>query len=83
MYLYIGSETVVKTGEIVGVFDMDNTTISKHTRDYLAKAQRENRVINVTMELPKSFVVCSGKNGEETAYITQVAASTILKRLNA
>lgn len=79
MYLHLGQDTVVRTTEILGVFDLDNTTVSKHSRDYLAKAQRENRVINVSMELPKSFIVCR-KNGIEKVYISQISAATLLRR---
>lgn len=80
MYLHLGYETVVRTDNILGVFDMDNTTISKHTREYLKLAQQEGRVINVSMELPKSFVVCNEQKVERV-YITQIATSTILKRM--
>ena len=29
MYLHIGQDTVVREQDIVGIFDMDNTTISR------------------------------------------------------
>ena len=58
MYLHLGQNTVVNMKDIVGVFEMDNSTVSKHTRNYLTRAQKEHRVVNVSMELPKSFIVC-------------------------
>ncbi len=79
MYLHLGQNTVVRTDKIVGVFDMDNSTISKHTRAFLAKAQKEQRVVNVSLELPKSFVVCE-ENGRETIYISQMSPATLLRR---
>lgn len=79
MYLHLGQDTVVRTKEIVGVFDLDNTTVSRHSREYLSRAQRENRVINVSMELPKSFVVCQ-VDGTEQVYISQLSAATLLRR---
>lgn len=79
MYLHLGQNTVVRTDKIVGVFDMDNSTVSKHTKKFLAKAQKENRVVNVSMELPKSFVVCE-EAGKQTVYISQIAPSTLLRR---
>ena len=63
----------------MGVFDLDNSTISRHTRDFLSRAQKEGRVVNVSMELPKSFVVCE-KNGRETVYISQISTATLLRR---
>lgn len=79
MYLHLGQDTVVRTKDILGVFDLDNTTVSKHSREYLTRAQRENRVINVSMELPKSFIVCRN-NGKEQIYISQLSAATLLRR---
>ena len=79
MYLHLGQNTVVRTEDIIGVFDMDNSTVSKHTKIFLNKAQKENRVINVSMELPKSFIVCE-QNGKQTVYISQIAPSTLLRR---
>lgn len=79
MYLHLGQDTVVNTAHIAGVFDLDNTTVSKHTKSYLARAQKEGRVINVSTELPKSFIVCLD-GGVETVYLSQLAPATLLKR---
>ena len=79
MYIHLGQETVIRTADVVGIFDLDNTTISKHTRDFLARAEKENRVINVTYELPKSFVVVDDGNGQKV-YISQISSTTLLKR---
>lgn len=79
MYLHLGQNTVVDTEQLLGVFDLDNSTVSKHTRDFLARAQKEGRVVNVSMELPKSFVVCRDKEGE-TVYLSQLSSATMLRR---
>ena len=80
MYLHLGQDTVVHLQDIVGIFDMENATISKNTRQFLADAEKGGRVFNVTMELPKSFVVCVDKDGTETVYISQISSTTLLKR---
>ena len=79
MYLHLGQETVIKTSDIIGIFDLDNTTISKNTKKFLAKAQQEGQVINVTDELPKTFVLCSGVLGSKV-YISQISPATLRKR---
>ena len=58
MYLHLGQDTVVRMRDVIGIFDLDTATISRATRNYLARATREGEVINVTYDLPKSFVVC-------------------------
>ena len=82
MYLHLGQDTVVHTDEIVGIFDLDTSTVSKRTREFLTKAEKAGRVVNVSMELPKSFVLCAkkGEKGSYTLYISQISSSTLLKR---
>lgn len=79
MVLHLGQNTIVYTKDVVGIFDLDNTTVSKHTRAFLTKAQKEDRVVNVSMELPKSFVVCREQD-REILYISQISCSTLLRR---
>ncbi len=79
MYIYLGTDTVVMSKEIVGVFDIDAVTISKKTRNFLKEAQQQNIVTNVSYELPKSFVVCE-QNGEKKVFVSGINSSTIRKR---
>ena len=58
MYLHLGNEVVIQTESIIAMFDIDACTVSKKTRDFLARAQKNGEVINVTYELPKSFIIC-------------------------
>ena len=44
MLLHIGGDTVVRTGDIIGIFDMDTSTVGKATRDFLTKAEQQKRV---------------------------------------
>ncbi|MGI6279166.1 MAG: extracellular matrix regulator RemB [Acutalibacteraceae bacterium] len=79
MYIHLGRDTVVKDDEIIGIFDLDSTTISKHTRNFLSNAEKKKMVVNVSYELPKSFIVCN-KNKKTVVYISQLSSSTLFKR---
>lgn len=81
MFIHIGQDTVVIDKEIIGIFDMDNTTVMKKTIDYLNNAEREKSVINVApFELPKSFIVCQTPKGKRI-FISPVSVGTILRRI--
>ena len=85
MYLHLGQDVAVKQDTILGIFDLENSTISPITRQYLAAAEKAGRVVNVSMELPKTFIVCCEKRGEErtpetVVYISQISAATLRKR---
>ncbi|MCI7804052.1 MAG: DUF370 domain-containing protein [Oscillospiraceae bacterium] len=80
MYLHLGNDVIVKKSDIVGIFDIENTTTGKNTGHLLDRAQKEGRVINVTYEMPKSFVICM-QDGEEKVYVCQMSAATLRKRI--
>ncbi len=80
MYIHIGQDTVIIDEEIIGIFDMENTTVMKSTVDYLNKAEKDGNVNNVApFELPKSFVVTNTEKGKKI-HISPVSVGTILRR---
>ncbi len=80
MYLHLGQDTLVRTSEVIGIFDMDNTTISRHTREFLAGAEKRGRVGSVPAHLPKTFVVVGLGKGDFTVYLSQISSATLRKR---
>ncbi len=80
MYLHIGNSYSVDTRDIVGIFDIENTTVEKCTKKLLERVEKEKRCVYTTYEMPKSFIIIM-KNGKEKVYISQLSASTLRKRL--
>ncbi len=79
MYLHLGLDKIVTHDEIVGIFDLDATTVEKNTRLSLAAAEKAGMVENVCNDLPTSFVVCE-RDGKSKIYITQLSCATLTKR---
>lgn len=80
MYLHIGNDIIVNINNIIGIFDMDNTTVSRLGRGFLPKAQKDGIIINATEDLPKSYVVT--RHGKKTkVYISSVSPQVLSKRL--
>ena len=79
MYLHLGKGTVIRTKEIIGIFDLDITSQSHLTRKYLSQAEKAGQVINAAEDIPKSFVVTCEK-GERKIYLSQMATATLLRR---
>ena len=44
MYLHLGQNTLVRDREIIGIFDLDITSQSLRTRQYLAAAEQRGQV---------------------------------------
>ena len=81
MYLHLGASVIIHRDDVLGIFDLDNTTASRITRDFLTLAQKEGRVVTVGEDLPKSFLLCRSERGETTVYLSQISSSTLLRRL--
>ena len=79
MYLSIGNDMSVRSSAVVGIFNLDNTTTSKRTRQFLEKAEQEGRVVPCD-DLPKSYVV-TVEYGLERVYLTALSAKTLEKRM--
>ena len=80
MYIHIGSDMAVRDKSIIGIFDLDNTTYSKHTRKFLSKSEENGHVITVAEDIPKSFLLTS-EYGMERVYLCQFNAQTLEKRM--
>ena len=92
MYVSIGPGAVVRRGDLVGVFDLDNATWSHRTRKSLAVCEREGRVIAEGDDLPRALLLCSERsrsgrrrkrehNSRAVVYLTQLSVQTLEKRV--
>ena len=79
MYLSIGNDMAVRERSVIGIFDLDNTTTSKRTREFLNAAERDGEVIPCD-DLPKSFIV-SAEYGLHRVHLTSLSSQTLEKRL--
>lgn len=81
MYLHLGQNVMVKSQDIIGIFDLDTCTVKNTTKNYLNYAEKEKRIINVSTDLPKSFVICKDALLKKNKiFISPLATSTLIKR---
>ena len=57
MYLHAGNGKNIREKNIIGIFDMDNATVSSVTRKFLTSEQKKNKVYSVSSDIPKSFIL--------------------------
>ena len=79
MYLSIGNDMAVRDKSIIGIFDLDNTSTSRRTREFLEAAEKECEVVPCD-DLPKSFVLTS-EYGFNRVHLTALNSATLEKRL--
>lgn len=79
MFIHLGNDAVIRRDNIVAVFDMENTTTARQSREFLAKAQKDGCVVDICDDLPKSYIVANS-DGVTTVYISSVSSRTLAKR---
>lgn len=80
MYLHLGGQTMVKQKEVVAILDLETTSVSKKTKEFLRISEKNGVLINISDDIPKSYVICSQK-GKVVIYISQISSTTLLKRI--
>ena len=77
MYLHAGRDTVIREKKIIALLDLDYASQNRETLEFLRRAEREGRLINVTEELPKAVIVTD----DGLVYLTQLSAQTLMGRI--
>ena len=75
MYLHIGNNKNIRKKSLIGIFDMESTTQSAITKEFLREIQNENKVENISHDLPKSFVVT-----DDVTYLSPTAVKSFKNR---
>lgn len=77
MFLHVGNNKNVRLKDVVGIFDMDNATMSAISRKYLSEKQKQGLVESAIDEIPKSFVLY--KDGENYKICFSQLSTSALK----
>ncbi len=79
MFLHLGGDVVIPLKDVIAILDIDKTTISKDTREFLAVAEEEGFIESISDDLPKSFIITeTDKNSK--IYLSPISSVTLYKR---
>ncbi|NLP15126.1 MAG: DUF370 domain-containing protein [Clostridium sp.] len=79
MFLHIGGDYVVSLRNIIAIMDLETTTISKDTKEFLKIAEEEGFVKSITEEIPKSFIITE-IDKKSKIYLSPISSITLQKR---
>ena len=79
-FLHIGQNVMLEDRRIIGIFDLDITSQSKLTRQFLTAAEENSVVLDACEDIPKSFLVCDHPYHRQIIYLSQLNSQTLLKR---
>lgn len=79
MILHIGGDFIVDDRDIVAIFDLDNTTTSTYTQEFLKKVEKDGMIIAISDDLPKSFII-TVQEEITIIYLSPISSATLQKR---
>ena len=80
MYVRIGQTEIVPEKRIIGIFDLDKASYGRRAQEFLNRAEEEGVVLDVSGDIPKSFVVCDHPYHAQIVYLSQFNTATLQKR---
>jgi len=80
VFLHIGEEKVVFMNDIIAIMDIEKTTTSNNTREFLKNCQEKGMVETIGTDIPKSFIVTM-REGKQTVYLSPISTATLNKRI--
>ena len=79
MYIHLGRDYVINDRDIIGIFDLETTTISPRGREFLNYAQKNGAVVSLSDELPQSYVLADGAV-VDTVYLSELSSAAMRRR---
>jgi len=81
MFIHLGKDVAVPVKNIIAILDMESTTTSKITKEFLSVAQEEGFIENISEDLPKSFIITE-QDKKSKIYLSHISSVTLHKRAN-
>lgn len=79
MFLHIGGDVVIPLKNVIAIFDIESTTVSKDTKEFLKIAEEEGFIESISYDLPKSFVITE-TDKKSKIYLSPISSVTLQKR---
>ncbi|MCR4436524.1 MAG: DUF370 domain-containing protein [Clostridiales bacterium] len=79
MFLHIGGDIVIPIKNVIAIFDIESTTISKDTKEFLTIAEEEGFIESISDDLPKSFIITE-TDKKSKIFLSPISSITLQKR---
>ncbi|PYG88998.1 uncharacterized protein DUF370 [Ruminiclostridium sufflavum DSM 19573] len=79
MFLHIGGDVVIPVKDVIAIMDIDTTTISKDTKEFLKIAEEEGFIRSISEDLPKSFIITE-VDKKSVIFLSPISSVTLKKR---
>ena len=79
MYIHLGRDYVLNDRDIIGIFNLETTTISPRGREFLNYVQKNGAVVSLSDELPQSYVLADG-GVVDTVSLSELSSAVLRRR---
>ena len=79
MYVHLGRDYVLNDRDIIGIFNLETTTILPRGREFLKNTQKNGAVVSLSDELPQSYVLADGAV-VDTVYLSELSPAAMRRR---
>jgi hypothetical protein len=79
LFLHIGGDVSIPLKNIIAIMDLDSTTLSKDTREFLKISEEEGFVEVVGNDIPKTFILTE-YDKKSKVYLSEISSLTLCKR---
>lgn len=79
MFLHIGGDVVIPIKNIIAIVDLESTTVSKDTKDFLKVAEEEGFIESISMDIPKTFIITE-YDKKSKIYLSPISSVTLQRR---
>ncbi len=73
----MGHDTVLPAEKVIGIFDLDSVTVQKDSRHFINTAQKRGEIVDVTTDLPITFVLCDKEENKQEVYLSSFSLPTL------
>ncbi len=80
MYQHLGRDYVIRSRDVVGVFNLETTTVSSRGQEFLNRTQKEGAVVALSEDIPQSYVLTTG-GLVDTVYLSDLSPAAMERRL--
>ena len=81
MYIHLGRDYLLNVRDVIGIFNLETTTISPRGREFLNYAQKNGAVVSLSEELPQCYVLADAP--VDTVYLSELSSTAMKKRTEA
>ena len=78
MYIHLGRDYVLNDRDIIGIFNLETTTVSPRGREFLNYAQKNGAVVSLSDDLPQCYVLADAP--VDTVYLSELSSAAMKRR---